>query len=156
MMAAGTEPELRLGDSGQRVIQLQTRLQLLGLFDGSVDGAFGEQTTVAVTQLQAAGGVQASGEMDALTWGVLAQAEKKAGLRNPAAELTDPVSADVTPPPVGTVSEDQHWRWDGEQWQPNEERADLAGTDPDEQGGGQLSADGQWLWDGARWQPADT
>jgi hypothetical protein len=58
--------------------------------------------------------------------------------------------------PVGTVSEDQHWRWDGAGWQPYEAVAATASLDPDsgdDPAAGRPSADGQWLWDGSEWQP---
>ena len=55
--------------------------------------------------------------------------------------------------PVGALSEDQQWRWDGDGWQPKEERvAALAAQDEPP---GHVSADGQWLWDGDKWRAVD-
>jgi peptidoglycan hydrolase-like protein with peptidoglycan-binding domain len=149
MTGYGDEPELSSGDSGEPVLQLQTRLQALNLFDGPIDGDYGETTRDAVLKLQEEAGVDATGRVDEQTWRALADVERRAGVANPYAE---DAGGDVTGTPVGTLSEDQHWRWDGEQWQANEEppRVEPRGGDT---GGGQLSADGQWLWDGNQWQP---
>jgi peptidoglycan hydrolase-like protein with peptidoglycan-binding domain len=141
------EPDLAPGDQNEFVTQLQTRLQALHRFDAIIDGDYGETTEAAVKQLQEDGGVEPSGTVDAPTWHALAEAEERAGLHNPYA------TNDGSGTPVGTLSEDQHWKWDGDSWQPNEERADVVESVGGEPGGGQLSADGQWLWDGNQWQP---
>lgn len=156
-MTAGTEPELRSGDSGESVTALQMRLQALGLYDGSPDGSFGDQTQAAVAQLQEHGGAPANGEVDALVWDLLSRAEEAAGLHDSVAQHLDGATGaaagtDSAATPVGTLSEDQHWRWDGDGWQPNEDRGQVDSYG-DEPGGGQVSADGQWLWDGNQWQP---
>jgi peptidoglycan hydrolase-like protein with peptidoglycan-binding domain len=145
--AGADEPDLAPGDQNESVLQLQTRLQALHEFDAMLDGYYGDTTEAAVKQLQEHAGIDPTGVVNADTWQALAGAEHQAGLSNPFAH------PDGSGTPVGTLSEDQHWRWDGDEWQPNEERADAVesvGTDP---GGGQLSADGQWLWDGNQWQP---
>ncbi len=126
------EPPLALGDTGEWVLRLQTRLHALGLLDGLLDGSFGDATKAAVTQLQEHNGVLANGDVDEETWAALARAEQEAGLYHP---------------------EDQQWRWDGESWQPKEENVVVAEEQSDDQGGSQLSPDGQWLWDGNQWQP---
>jgi peptidoglycan hydrolase-like protein with peptidoglycan-binding domain len=144
----GEEPDLAVGDQNESVTQLQTRLQALGRFDAMIDGHFGDLTEAAVKQLQEDSGLEPTGTVDAATRHALADAEQRAGLHDPYA------GPDPSAPPVGTLSEDQHWRWDGDGWQPNEEWADAADRVGGDPGGGQLSADGQWLWDGNQWQPA--
>jgi hypothetical protein len=53
--------------------------------------------------------------------------------------------------PVGALSEDRQWQWDGETWQPNE---DAVGADPSGTvGPGEVPDQGQWIWDGSQWQP---
>lgn len=52
---------LRLGDRGQGVTDLQTRLQSLGYFYGNVDGVFGSETQSAVIQFQRDRGLTADG-----------------------------------------------------------------------------------------------
>jgi peptidoglycan hydrolase-like protein with peptidoglycan-binding domain len=136
----GAEPALAFGDAGDPVLQLQKRLQALGLFDGSLDGAFGDDTKAAVMRMQHEHGVPANGDVGDETWTALARAEHEAG-------------PDPSATPVGTLSEDQQWRWDGDRWQSNEDRADGADPRHDQHATGHVSADGQWLWDGNQWQP---
>ena len=146
------DPHLSVGDTGEWVLRLQTRLQALGLFDDAVDGAFGEATKVAVTRLQQADGLSGDGEVGEQTWAALVRAEQRAGLNDPFAHATDAALVDPAATPVGSLSEDQQWRWDGERWQPK----DLVGAVdvPEEHADSHLSADGQWVWDGSQWQPA--
>jgi hypothetical protein len=129
------EPPLALGDTGEWVLRLQTRLHALGLLDGPLDGSFGDATKVAVTQLQEHNGVLAGGDVDQETWAALARAEQQAGRPDP---------------------EDQQWHWDGERWQPKDENAVAADDRHHDLGRSQVSPDGQWLWDGNQWQPATT
>jgi peptidoglycan hydrolase-like protein with peptidoglycan-binding domain len=156
MTAFGDEPELALGDSGNWVTQLQTRLHAIGLYDGALDGSFGESTAKAVTELQDQGGVAADGRVGPATWQALQHAEHSAGVANPFERAnpngaSDGAHPDAVATAVGTLSEDRHWRWDGDGWRANEEPADLAPAAVHD--GGRLSADGQWLWDGNQWQP---
>ena len=154
MTAFGDEPDLALGDSGDWVTQLQTRLHALGSYDGAIDGAFGESTARAVVELQTQAGLSTDGQIGARTWSALAEAEQKAGIAPPGDHRgpVDGAGPDGAPPAVGTLSEDHNWRWDGERWQPNEDLAALAPAAAAD-GGGRLSADGHWLWDGNQWQP---
>jgi len=143
-----TEPELALGDSGEWVLDLQTCLQALGRYEGALDGRYGEKTDASVTQLQADAGVSAAGKVDALTWAALREAQGGAQTFR-----REPSKAFDGHLPVGALSEDQQWRWDGDGWQPKEERvAALAAQDEPP---GHVSADGQWLWDGDKWRAVD-
>jgi peptidoglycan hydrolase-like protein with peptidoglycan-binding domain len=131
------EPELQPGDENEHVLALQLRLQALQLFDGPLDGRFGDETTRAVQRLQEQYGVPATGVVDAGTWGAL-----------PA--VTGGPDAAVTTP-IGTLSEDLQWQWDGDAWQPSEQVAAPAVAE----GGAHVSADGQWVWDGNQWQAVE-
>ena len=64
-------PTLKYGDSGSDVTVLQTRLQALGYFKGSVGGNFGVLTQAAVTAFQTAAGLTADGIVGATTWTAL-------------------------------------------------------------------------------------
>jgi hypothetical protein len=144
------EPHLTFGDTGEWVLRLQTRLKALGLFDETVDGAFGESTKAAVTRLQEGDGLLGDGEVGEQTWAALVRAEEKAGLQDPFAHAVEGDALDPAVTPVGALSEDQQWHWDGDRWQPKDHVL-LADAEP---GGSHASADGHWVWDGTRWQPA--
>lgn len=53
-----------LGDSGRQVRQLQRTLRALGYFKGECTGSFGELTQLAVSQFQAANGLEETGKAD--------------------------------------------------------------------------------------------
>ena len=52
---------LRIGDSGDAVIEMQTRLKTLGYLTGSIDGDFGTTTQAAVMAFQTAAGLTSDG-----------------------------------------------------------------------------------------------
>ena len=52
---------MRPGDKGENVRQLQGILRLAGYYDGEIDGSYGPKTTKAVTDFQAANGLEADG-----------------------------------------------------------------------------------------------
>lgn len=153
-------PNLSFGDTGEWVLRLQTRLQALGMFIDTPDGTFGEATRAALVQLQEREGLPAEGAVDEQTWAALAAAEDRAGLEDPFAALTvagagsgagaDAV-LDPATTPVGALSEDQEWQWDGERWQPSD-RIAAAYDAPVESADSHVSADGQWVWDGSAWR----
>jgi hypothetical protein len=149
------EPLLAPGDTGEWVLRLQARLHALGLLEVLLDGSYTDATKAAVMTLQEQHALTADGVVGVATWAALTAAEQAAGLQDPFAQNGPMLAtADPAAPPVGTMSEDQQWRWDGEGWQRRDTAVALA-DDPQENhpGGGQLSADRQWLWDGTRWQP---
>lgn len=66
---AGTaRPILRTGNRGAAVSELQAALKLLGYYNGTVDGIYGESTAQAVTQFQQAAGITADGIVGPATW----------------------------------------------------------------------------------------
>lgn len=66
-----TLPVLRLAMEGAAVKKLQQRLQVFGLFKGSVDGVFGSQTEIAVKALQSRYRLNPDGVVGAATWKLL-------------------------------------------------------------------------------------
>lgn len=63
---------LQLGDRGPGVQQLQTQLQSLGYYYGSIDGVFGQDTRTAVLQLQSDRGLPQTGVVDDNVYAALA------------------------------------------------------------------------------------
>jgi peptidoglycan hydrolase-like protein with peptidoglycan-binding domain len=146
-------PNLALGETSEWVLRLQTRLQALGLFTDTPDGTFGESTKASVVQLQEQAGLPGDGAVDERTWSALTLAEQQAGLQDPYAGGPNAEGVvDQAATPIGTLSEDQQWRWDGDQWQPSDQ-VDATQGATDEPGASRLSGDGQWVWDGNQWQP---
>ncbi|MBW4640174.1 MAG: peptidoglycan-binding protein [Gloeocapsa sp. UFS-A4-WI-NPMV-4B04] len=64
-------PVLRLAMRSAAVKKLQQRLQVFGLFKGSVDGVFGPQTEIAVKALQSRYRLNPDGVVGPATWKVL-------------------------------------------------------------------------------------
>lgn len=59
---------LRTGSQGAEVSELQAALKLLGYYNGSVDGFYGESTAQAVSQFQQAAGLKPDGVTGRETW----------------------------------------------------------------------------------------
>ena len=64
----GIANALKKGDSGERVMQLQARLNLLGYGAGTADGVFGSATHNAVCAFQTACGLSANGRVTERVW----------------------------------------------------------------------------------------
>ena len=64
-------PMVRMGDSCDAVMTLQTELNAQGYACGEVDGVFGQNTLNAVMAFQTAKGLTADGVVGAQTWGAL-------------------------------------------------------------------------------------
>jgi peptidoglycan hydrolase-like protein with peptidoglycan-binding domain len=138
------EPELASGDSGEQVARLQTRLQAVGRYSGAVDGNFGPQTESAVRQLQEDRDLPADGRVGAATWAALGDIETATPLPMPSAELV-----------TGALSEDHHWRWDGDGWQPAHGLAAAPAQSNDGAADRHMPRNGQWVWTGHGWQPVE-
>jgi hypothetical protein len=67
----GAPATLRKGDKGDEVSRLQRLLQLLGHYEGSIDGDFGPQTDAAVRSFQKGAGIKVDGIAGPDTWGKL-------------------------------------------------------------------------------------
>jgi putative chitinase len=61
------QPVLKLGDSGQAVLDIQKKLQQFGFSVGGADGHFGPKTQAALQQFQAQQGLLTTGYVDADT-----------------------------------------------------------------------------------------
>ena len=74
---------LRRGDRGREVVDLQTRLQALGLDLGArgIDGVFRPQTELAVRAFQQASGLLADGLVGPITWREIVEAGYRPGGR---------------------------------------------------------------------------
>lgn len=74
---------LRRRDRGREVVDLQTRLQALGLDLGNrgIDGVFGPRTELAVKAFQQAIGILADGLVGAITWREIVEAGYRPGGR---------------------------------------------------------------------------
>jgi N-acetylmuramoyl-L-alanine amidase len=59
---------LRSGSRGADVTELQAALKLLGYYDGSVDGFYGDTTVTAVSRFQQAAGLAQDGIVGTATW----------------------------------------------------------------------------------------
>lgn len=166
------DPELRLGDDGEGVLQLQVRLFALGILREVPDSTFNMVTENAVRELQSRLGLQNDGIVTAPIWDAIRYLEQQAAIQyrylSPYDALTQ-INYDLAHPEqggpyshfspyaaaepdtggyaqyAGQLSEDGLWRWDGYAWQP-------AQPDPNV---GRLSDDGLWRWDGVTWQPTD-
>lgn len=141
------------------VTHLQQRLQGLSIYDGSIDGYYGEDTDAAVRQLRVNAGVGDEEMVSAQTWQALAEQERMAGIdaygEQDAGQDIGAVDVDRSENLVGQVSEDGQWRWDGSEWQPAAaEQPDVVEGSGNATEAGVLSEDGQWRWDGSQWQPA--
>jgi peptidoglycan hydrolase-like protein with peptidoglycan-binding domain len=61
-------PSLNVGSQGERVIELQAALKLLGFYLDAVDGTYQQSTAIAVAQFQQAAGLNPNGNVDNITW----------------------------------------------------------------------------------------
>ena len=132
------------GDANDHVLALQQRLADHGLLHDSPDGVYGESTEAAVRELQREHGLIEDGIAGERTWeaaGALGAhlAEEQGGLQ------------------AGDLSEDGHWRWNGEDWVPAQQAEPdhaAAGEQPAAETG-LVSEDGQWVWDGEQWRATE-
>jgi len=74
---------LRIGDRGREVVDLQTRLQALGLDLGNrgIDGVFGPRSRLAVKTFQRDIGLSANGLVDGISWREIVEAGYRPGGR---------------------------------------------------------------------------
>lgn len=72
------EPPLSSGAHGEKVEELQKRLQALGYYDGEIDGQFGPGTRTAVIDFQTNNGLDADGLAGTETLNVLYSQNAKA------------------------------------------------------------------------------
>ncbi|NET01366.1 MAG: peptidoglycan-binding protein [Sphaerospermopsis sp. SIO1G2] len=61
-------PNLQIGSRGERVLELQAALKLLGFYTGVVNGIYQENTAQAVYQFKQAAGLTPNNVVDSQTW----------------------------------------------------------------------------------------
>ena len=71
------EPPLSSGSRGEKVEELQKRLQALGYYDGEIDGQFGPGTKAAVVDFQTNNGLDTDGLAGTETLNLLYSQEAK-------------------------------------------------------------------------------
>ncbi len=69
--AQASRPLLKLGSQGVDVLEVQALLQLLGYYDGELDGTYTNDTVRAVTEFQKSAGLGQDGILGASTWSKL-------------------------------------------------------------------------------------
>lgn len=67
----GEFPILRRGARGEAVRGLQSRLRAIGIYNGEVDGVFGQGTEAAVKAAQGKFGLEADGVVGGATWAAI-------------------------------------------------------------------------------------
>lgn len=92
-------PLLKSGSSGTDVSELQAALKLLGYYNGSVDGVYGESTAIAVSSFQQAAGLAKDGIVGPATWNRLFPADPSGS--TPAPNSTPTPGAATFPTPTG-------------------------------------------------------
>jgi N-acetylmuramoyl-L-alanine amidase len=91
-------PDLNMGSRGEFVQELQAALKLLGFYDSTVDGIYGEQTALAVTRFQQNALLNANGLVNQQTWNRLFPVSPN----NIASTPTTPSVTVATSPPNNT------------------------------------------------------
>ena len=93
---------LRSGSRGADVTELQATLKLLGFYDGSVDGFFGETTVAAVGRFQEAAGLGKDSVVGPATWERLFPPDPIALAPTPTVtpRAASPRSSETTPKPA--------------------------------------------------------
>ncbi len=100
--AQASRPVLKLGSQGVDVLEVQALLQLLGYYDGELDGTYTNSTERAVSEFQKSAGLGQDGILGASTWSkllpVVPQSEASTPIVNsdtstkPAPQLVKPVA----------------------------------------------------------------
>ncbi len=97
-------PNLRVGNEGQAVAELQALLKLLGYYEGAVDGRYSEATASAVSEFQAAAGLASDGVVGPATWGQLLPAAPVASPTSSANQTPSAAAVTVTDFPTPVLS----------------------------------------------------
>lgn len=67
-VATDAVPVIKLGDKGQAVADVQRYLKQAGLYTGTVDGIYGEESQAAIVQFQEMADLRIDGVVGAETW----------------------------------------------------------------------------------------
>lgn len=90
-----TQPPLGSGSSGDRVTEMQKRLQELGYYQGKLDGQFGSGTRAAVKAFQRQNGLDADGVAGPKTLTALYSEKAKAFVPTPTPKTYDTLVGDI-------------------------------------------------------------
>lgn len=124
------------------VMEAGRALQREGYLQSEPTGTYDEEFDAALRSFQADRGIYEEDRVGPETWAALGVEDTSGG------EYSEGDYSQVTEEtPVGTLSEDGQWQWDGAQWVPAES---TPAPEP------VLSEDGQWQWDGTQWVPAQS
>ncbi|MGB3443151.1 MAG: peptidoglycan-binding protein [Actinophytocola sp.] len=123
------------------VLEAGRALQREGYLRSEPTGSYDEEFDTALRSFQSDRGIYEEDQVGPQTWTAL-------GIEDPAdgGYSEEPESSEM---PVGQLSEDGQWQWDGTQWVPAESSQEPAQAPV-------LSEDGQWQWDGTQWIPAES
>jgi hypothetical protein len=128
------------------VMEAGRALQREGYLPSEPTGTYDEEFDTALRSFQSDRGIHEEDRVGPETWAALGVED------TPDGDQVDGDHSQVTEEtPVGTLSEDGQWQWDGAGW--------VAAQSTQEQEQAQepvLSEDGQWQWDGAQWVPAQS
>jgi N-acetylmuramoyl-L-alanine amidase len=96
VLPAQAKPLLKLGSQGVDVLEVQALLQLLGFYEGELDGTYTEVTEKSVTAFQKAAGLAPDGILGSSTWTKLLPSstpEAPAEAKKAEAKKTEPQKA---------------------------------------------------------------
>jgi putative peptidoglycan binding protein len=121
------------------VMEAGRALQREGYLQAEPTGTYDDEFDTAVRSFQSDRGIYEEDRVGPETWSALGVEDTSEGGYSEAEET-----------PVGTLSEDGQWQWDGTQWVAAESQSPQSSQEP------VLSADGLWQWDGTDWVPAQS
>lgn len=106
------QPLLQFGSEGEEVQRVQTLLQLLGYYPGTVDGRYQEETVIAVSAFQESAGLERDGILGPTTWAKLLPSVNQLSRTQETSPLTGtastaPSSQTTTTPEATTVNTPQ-------------------------------------------------
>ncbi|NJR52655.1 MAG: peptidoglycan-binding protein [Leptolyngbyaceae cyanobacterium CSU_1_3] len=96
-------PLLKSGSRGVEVTELQAVLKLLGYYDGTVNGFFGDSTMTAVAQFQQAAGLGRDGIVGSATWDRLFPPDRSHSSPSSAPAPTQPRENSPQPAPPAAI-----------------------------------------------------
>ncbi|WP_353931194.1 peptidoglycan-binding domain-containing protein [Okeanomitos corallinicola TIOX110] len=97
-------PNLQIGSKGERVIELQAALKLLGFYTGAVDGSYQENTARAVYQFKQAAGLIPNTVVDAITWQRLFPNVSTVAINQPVSPIQPTASSSFTVPTQPSIN----------------------------------------------------
>jgi hypothetical protein len=131
------------------VMEAGRALQREGYLQTEPTGSYDEEFDGALRSFQSDRGIYEEDRVGPQTWSALG-VEDTFDNQSGGDHAEGDYSEVTEETPVGTLSEDGQWQWDGTQWVAAESPSSESSQEP------VLSEDGQWQWDGAQWVPAQS